>query len=137
MTASPIASKSVRGWLRTFVYGLAWIFVLCIVMQVLLAGLALFMEPTHWSRHVDFARIFAILPLAMTVLAYCARLERRLVWRCVGLTAMMIFMFFTAAISARVSFLGAMHPVIALFLFWSGVKLIQSLSHSRSITNGK
>ncbi|WP_429668946.1 DUF6220 domain-containing protein [Bacillus gobiensis] len=80
-----------------------------------------------------FARYFFFLPLVMAALSFSAQSPRTNLWRSFGLFGMVILLFFTAAISPRVDFLGALHPVITLFLFWNCMKIIQSLRYKRNI----
>ncbi|WP_052015579.1 DUF6220 domain-containing protein [Alkalihalobacillus hemicellulosilyticus] len=103
---------------------ISWIFTLCIIIQVLLTGFALFVNPINWSYHVIFARFFFFLPLIMALLAYFAQLPKKIIWKSIGLFGIVIALFFTAIISARFSMVGALHPIIALFLFWNCVKLL-------------
>jgi hypothetical protein len=103
---------------------IAWLFTICIIAQVLLTGLALFINPINWSYHVNFARFFFILPLVMAILAYFAQLQKKIVWQSIGLFGMVIGLFFTAAISARFAIIGVLHPVIALVLFWGCIKVL-------------
>lgn len=105
--------------------GFAWLFAASIAVQVLLAGLALFADPAHWSRHADFARYFAFLPLLMLLAAWTGRLPKELAWRSLGLFGIVIALFLTAILSSRIGALSALHPVIALFLFWSCIAAIR------------
>lgn len=41
---------------------LATVFAVSIVVQVFLAGMAIFMDPLNWSRHSTFVRYFTLLP---------------------------------------------------------------------------
>lgn len=104
----------------------AWIFTIGITVQVLIAGLATFDNPVNWGYHISFARGLFFLPIVMALLAFFAQLPKKMIWRSVGLLGMVIGLFFTAAISARIGILGALHPVIALFLFWNCIKVLSS-----------
>ncbi|ULL20021.1 hypothetical protein DVH26_29785 [Paenibacillus sp. H1-7] len=95
-------------------------------LQVFFAGLALFVDSSNWVTHISFARYFSFLPLIMAVLAWRARLTSKTIWRCIGLFGMIIGMFLTAIFSSRIGGLSALHPVIALMLFWSCAELIRS-----------
>ncbi|MCM3781960.1 DUF6220 domain-containing protein [Neobacillus mesonae] len=75
---------------------------------------------------MSFARYFSFLPLLMAVLARTARLPSRLIWRCVGLFGMILGLFLTAIFSSRIGGLAALHPVIALLLFWASLDMIRS-----------
>ena len=56
---------------------LAWVFVAGIVVQVFLAGLAVFDSPAYWAWHVRFIQIFEAVPLVMVILAFAGRLPRQ------------------------------------------------------------
>lgn len=102
-----------------FIYSIfAWIFVLSIIIQVFLAGMAVFESPVHWGRHVNFGHLFSVLPLFMFALGFLGRLPRWMIWWSLGLLAMMILQSVTANGLAP-----ALHPVIALVLFLVGFML--------------
>ncbi|GAE06926.1 hypothetical protein JCM10914_3119 [Paenibacillus sp. JCM 10914] len=61
----------------------------------------------------------------MALVAGLARLPKPWIWRSLGLFGMVIGMFLTAILSARIGWLSALHPVIALIMFSSSLKLIR------------
>jgi len=91
---------------------LSWGFVACIVLQTLFAGMALFNNPDHWSRHVTFVHFFEFVPLLMLIFAFTGRLPRGIKWSCLALLAMIFFQYMSAHVPAA----GAFHPVMALGL---------------------
>lgn len=105
---------------------LAWLFTISVALQVFLAGLALFVSPDNWLIHANFARYFSLLPLIMAVLAWTARLPGKMIRRSLGLLGMTIGMFLTAVLSSRIGMLSALHPVIAIMLFWSCTLILRS-----------
>lgn len=105
---------------------LAWLFTISVALQVFLAGLALFVSPDNWLIHANFARYFSLLPLIMAVLAWTARLPGKMIRRSLGLLGMTIGMFLTAVLSSRIGVLSALHPVIAIMLFWSCTLILRS-----------
>jgi hypothetical protein len=103
----------------TLVYKwLAWIFIVCILIQVFLAGLALFMDPSHWARHTGFSRFLMIPPILMLITSFIARLPIFLRLHSAGLIGMIILIFASALLSSEIGFISALHPVIAMILFW-------------------
>src|SRR5690349_18036952 len=54
----------------------AWLFALCILIQVFLAGLDVFVSGTWFSAHMEFAHYFEGLPLLMLIVALLGRLPR-------------------------------------------------------------
>lgn len=100
------------------------LFTAAVVVQMLLAGLAVFVDPAGWGTHISFARMFALLPVVMFLLSWLTRLPKPLMLRSIGLFAMIIGMFATAVLSSRIGFVSALHPVIALMLFWQCTRTI-------------
>lgn len=91
---------------------LSWGFVACIVLQTAFAGMAIFNDPDHWSRHVNFVHFFEFVPLLMLVFAFTGRLPKGLKWSCLAMFAMIFFQYMSAHVPAA----GALHPVMALAL---------------------
>ncbi|MFB9324572.1 DUF6220 domain-containing protein [Paenibacillus aurantiacus] len=117
---------------RCFV-GCAWLFAAAIALQVLIAGLALFVDSANWAAHISFARYFGLLPLVMIALAWIGRFPSKTVLKSVGLFGMIIGMFLTAIFSSRIGGLSALHPVIALMLFWSSMDTIRTIRSAKPI----
>ncbi len=111
---------------RASFFVLAFIFSVSVALQVLIAGIALFVNSGGWAAHASFARYFAFIPLIMAILAWMTGLSPRLQRKSIGLFGMVIGMFLTAVLSSRIGFLSALHPVIALMLFWGSVDIIRS-----------
>ncbi|WP_307476372.1 DUF6220 domain-containing protein [Paenibacillus harenae] len=111
---------------RTIFIVLTWLFAGSILLQVFFAGLALFVDSSNWLAHVSFARFFGLLPLMMIALALIARLPKKTLWRCAGLFGMIIGLFLTAIFSSQIGILSALHPLIALLLFWNCMVIIRS-----------
>ncbi|RXZ81002.1 hypothetical protein EBB07_16330 [Paenibacillaceae bacterium] len=104
----------------------AWLFTASVVLQVLFAGLAFFVDSNNWAHHVSFARYFAFLPLVLAVLGWIGRMPKHVIWRCIGLLGIVVGMFLTAILSARIGVFSALHPVLALLLFNGSITLIRS-----------
>ncbi|MCT1399309.1 DUF6220 domain-containing protein [Paenibacillus sp. p3-SID867] len=111
---------------RVLFFVLALVFSVSVALQVLIAGIALFVNSGSWAAHVSFARYFAFIPLIMAIMAWMAGLSRQVLWKSIGLFGMVIGMFLTAVFSSRIGFLSAFHPVIAMMLFWGSVDMIRS-----------
>jgi hypothetical protein len=102
---------------------LAWIFTGCILIQVFLAGLALFWNSNQWANHTGFSRILMIPPILMLVTSFIARLPVSLRLYSAGLIGILILMGVTAKLSSEMGYLSALHPVIALMLFWGTMSI--------------
>jgi len=96
---------------------LSILFALCIALQVFLAGLAVFSDASHWKDHVSFVRYFSLIPVVMLVLAIIGRAPA-LRMHSLALIFMIVLMFVTAIFASDIGLFSALHPVIALMLFW-------------------
>lgn len=99
-------------YLRFAFFLLAWIFALCIVIQVFIAGMAIFDDPENWRKHTSFVHLFEFVPIVMFILGFPARLSKVMIWGSLGLYALIFAQYATANLGS------ALHPVIALILFW-------------------
>lgn len=108
----------VRGLQYTYMV-IAWIYVLCVAVQVYLAGLSLFDQGSWIDIHSTLGYLLFLLALLMSILAPIARFPRR-----VNLLALWLFLdvLFQVALvtflrAFKLSVLTALHPVNALILF--------------------
>jgi len=118
------AAEGERGRFRVRVaaqaayWALAWAFVVCVGVQVFLAGMAVFVDALNWVRHVNFVHYFELVPALMVVLAFVAGMPRGegLYLRPVILLFLTGMQYYFAG-SGRTP-LAALHPVNALVIFW-------------------
>ena len=98
----------------------AWLFALCILIQVFLAGLGVFVSGTWFSTHMEFAHFFEGLPLFMLIVALLGRLPRSFPLLSLLLIVQFAlqYAFVELAGSLNVAFLAAFHPVNAIVMFW-------------------
>lgn len=94
--------------------GLAWLTLGCVTLQTFLAGMAVFTDPSHWKDHTLFVHLFEYLPLLMLILAFTGKLPNALRWKSATLFALIFAQYFTANVPGA----GAVHPVLALVMFW-------------------
>lgn len=106
---------------------LAWVFLLCIVAQVFIAGLGVFAGADNWATHTAFVRTFAILPLILFVLTFAGAIRGELRWLSLGLFVCIILQFVTATALSSVPAMAALHPVVALLLFWGSLRTVTRL----------
>jgi mercuric ion transport protein len=111
MTKSIDMTGRVRFFRFVFLV-LAWGLVACIVAQTLIAGMAVFNDPTHWSKHVTFVHIFEFVPILMLICAFAGRLPKGTGWLSFALFGCIYLQYMTANLPAA----GALHPVMALVL---------------------
>jgi len=97
---------------------LAIIFALCVVTQIFLSGMAIFISPANWMKHMTFVHLFGFnIPIFMLVFAFIGALPRWAYWQLLGILISIFLMYFTANISANLPWFGAMHPVFGVLLF--------------------
>jgi hypothetical protein len=107
-------------WSRRGYVLFAGLFVVCVLIQVYIAGMAVFVNPEQWSLHTAFIHVFEFLPIIMLVLAFAGQLPRRLKWLPVGLVLLIGIQYATAE-GFSDSLVAAIHPVNALAIFWVGM----------------
>jgi len=97
----------------------AWLVVGAIVVQVLLAGLAVPQLGGSGSfvTHVDIGRIAGILFLALVVTALLAGAGRRRVLQAAGLLGLYVVQSILPYMDPGLSIAAALHPVNALVMF--------------------
>lgn len=94
----------------------AALFVLAIAVQVFLAGMFLFADGSR-ETHVEFGYTIALAPLILVLLAGVARVGWRLFGLTVGLLALTWLQASLPALGELASWVAALHPVNALFVF--------------------
>lgn len=104
---------------------LSVLFVLCIIGQVFLAGLAVFVNPGNWPIHKMFVHLFEFIPILMLVMSLVRRLPRWAIWQSAGLFGLIFVMYFTANITPVLPWAAAAHPVIAVLLFWMSITVMK------------
>lgn len=101
------------------------ILAICILIQVFLAGLAQFWSSAHWASHAGFARLLIIVSVLLLVISFIARLPLSLRLRSAGLFGIIILITVSAKLPYGIGYLSALHPVLALMLFFGTVSLIR------------
>lgn len=104
---------------------MAMLLAICIVIQVFLAGLALFWDSAQWASHTGFAKLPMIVSVLMLAISFFARLPLSLRLRSAVLFGIIILIAVSANLPPGVGYLSALHPVLALTLFFGIVSLIQ------------
>ncbi len=112
----------IRGFARSALPWLAWLYVASLLIQVFLAGLAVFNDPATFRIHVDFGRtVVGLLSLLLPIVAWVGRLPS------VRLAAgvLLFYLVQTVLPEVRASYpvVAALHPVLALGLFWLAARL--------------
>ncbi|MBD0378687.1 DUF6220 domain-containing protein [Paenibacillus sedimenti] len=102
---------------------IAWIFAICILIQVFLAGLALFWNSAQWASHAGFSRLLIIVPILMLVVTFVARLPLSLRLRSAGLIGIIILIVVSAKLPSGIGYLSALHPVLAFMLLGATISI--------------
>lgn len=111
-----MSGPSSNGWARRGYVLSAGAFMVGVLIQVYLAGMAVFVDPTYWGLHTTFVHILELIPAIMLVLAFIGGLPREMKLIPVGLFVLIIVQYATAiAFSGTV--VAALHPVNALVMF--------------------
>lgn len=107
---------------------LASCFTLCILIQIYLAGMAIFINPANWAKHTLFGHLFLFnTPILMLIFAMIGSLPRWAYWQIFGLFVSVFLMYFTANISFVLPWMSPMHPVFAfLLLILSGSSTLKT-----------
>lgn len=111
---------------------LAWLFVVAVLVQVFLAGLAIFGATDGFGLHIEFGySVIGLLALGVLLTAVAAGLPRREIG--LSLLLLVLYVVQTALPAARVSapVLAALHPVNAIVLFVLGTIIARRGSVAR------
>jgi mercuric ion transport protein len=98
---------------------IAWLFLSGVILQVLLAGAALF-ELTNWQAHMGFGWMLGSVPILMLIVAAVGRFERRLFLPTTALTIVAAIQPELAAARDDAPLVAAFHPLNAMLVFWLG-----------------
>lgn len=108
---------------RTAFKWLARIFAALIMIQVFLAGLAMFWDADQWASHTGLSRFLLIPPILMLVSSFIARMPVSFRLSTAALIVLLILMGVSANLPSGVGYLSALHPVLALMMFFGTVSL--------------
>jgi hypothetical protein len=112
----------VRG-VRVAYLVLTALFLVGLLAQVFLAGLALFASGQGWQLHIDVGYILHLAPLLLLLAAAVGRVGSRLIWLTVGLVVSVGVQPFLPLARDISPLLAALHPVNALLIFWLAVAI--------------
>jgi len=107
-----------------YVYiGLAWLFLVAITVQVLIAGLAIFGDPRDITLHRDLGYVLHLSPVLILIAAAVGRVGlTTLLW--VGaLVVVTLIQPLLPSIGSDNALVAALHPVLALVIFAIAARL--------------
>lgn len=119
--------RSLSGVARFARYAYAvvvWVFLVAVVVQVFLAGLAIFSDdPRDIGLHIDLGWILHLAPVLILVAAAVGRVGRSTLLWAGALVATMLVQPFLPGMAEASAALAALHPVNALLIFGIAAKL--------------
>lgn len=128
MEVSPSpASRPSERYMRILFKWMAFLIVVCILVQIFIAGLSVFVDTARWSNHVQFGRYLSILPILMLAISFPAKLPRSVRMQVLDLIVMMVFMFVTAIFSSHIGWFAAFHLIIAAVLFFRAMSIVRDI----------
>ena len=111
----------VRSAARSAFPFVAGLFAVCAIIQIFLAGLAVFDDPATFDTHRDFGYTFSLLPIVMLVLALVGGMPRRFA----GLSALLfgLFILQSVFVAMRDSMpaIAALHPLNGFLILAIGI----------------
>jgi hypothetical protein len=111
------------AWARTGFLLMVWLFVLCGVVQVFLAGLGVFAGSSNFIAHRDLGYLLGPLTLVLIVLAVVGRLPRAVVLGSVLLLVLLVLQSVFVALRSSAPAVAALHPVNGFLIVLVGVWL--------------
>ena len=111
-------------WMRTGYLISVWLFLLGVLAQTFLAGLALFSLSAYWKDHTSLGWLVAHgLPILPLLFALFSRLPRDAWGMLIILLILAGIQPFLPGLRRELPWAAALHPVNALLLFWIGLKV--------------
>ncbi|WP_453992246.1 DUF6220 domain-containing protein [Bacillus nitroreducens] len=123
MTKSTISARIRFG--RGLYLLFAIIYLLFIIGQVFTAGLAIFVGAENWLTHTSLVHILGLnIPVLMLIVAFIGKMPRWGYGYVIGLALFVFGMYFSANFTRIASWVGALHPVLAMILFILSVSVV-------------
>jgi mercuric ion transport protein len=118
-------SVSKQGLKTIFLAGI-WLFIASLLLQLFTVGMAVFINSSWWTNHVQFSHVIGVLGFILLLISLFGRFPRE-IW---GLTGLLNILFFVQGSSANLALIfpalslgAAFHPVNALLLFWTATTI--------------
>lgn len=112
-----------RSVARTIFLGATWLFVACSVIQVFLAGLGVFDDPSAFVTHRDFGYLFGWLVLVMIIAAIVGRVGRVYIGGAALLVVLFTLQSVFVALRTDMPAVAALHPLNGFVILLVGVLL--------------
>lgn len=112
MKISEKTKDKIRKHSQTIFCILAWVLLICIIIQVSLAGMAVFVDGSIWKKHFAFIKVFEYIPAVMYIVGSAGAIPQKYkAW------SLMLFLLCNFQYYTVYGWLGAIHAVIPLFIF--------------------
>jgi hypothetical protein len=111
----------IRGYARLGFLAVAWLLVVCLVVQVFLAGLGVFQNASNFATHREFAYLFGWLSVVMLVLALVGRMPRSYAGWSVALFLLMGLQSVFVLLRQSAPALAALHPVNGFLILFIAI----------------
>jgi hypothetical protein len=113
----------IRRFARAVQPWVAWLFVACVVVQVFLAGLGVFDNPSQFALHRDFGYLFGWLVLGLIILSIAGRMGREVVGLSILLAVLFALQSVFVALRTSQPLIAALHPVNGFLIGIVGIAL--------------
>lgn len=121
----PEKSLTTRVKTVRFIFALlALLLFICVVLQVFLAGMAIFVDG-NWSMHKIFAIYLDKLPIGLFLLSFFGTIRGSMRWLSLAVYVMISFQFMTIHVFNNIGMVAAFHTIMALLLFWSTMHIMK------------
>ncbi|MEO8251690.1 MAG: DUF6220 domain-containing protein [Chloroflexota bacterium] len=100
-----------------------WIYVAGLLLQVFLVGFALFSAAHDFEPHIGLGWVLHLVPVLLLIVAAIARVGSRLLWWNAALLVVQFFQPILATVRTDTPLVAALHPVLALIIFWLAVTI--------------
>ena len=112
-----------RSIARSIYLGATWLLVVGAVVQVFLAGLGVFDDPSAFISHRDFGFMLELLPIVMLVAALVGRMGRGYIGGAVLLFVQFMLQSAFVALRSALPAIAALHPLNGFFILLVGMIL--------------
>ena len=119
---------------RTIHAVLAWLFVAVLIVQVWLAGRAVFESPGLFATHRDVGYTLSIFPIVLLVLGFLGGMGRRVAIMAAAIFGLLILQSVFVAMRTSTPAIAALHPVNGFLILLVAILLARESWAMRTAT---
>lgn len=108
---------------RYLYLALVWVYLAAILVQVFLAGTALFGTQRDFAAHQNLGWILHLAPVLLLLVAFVARVGATTLWWNAALLVVQGVQPLLPEVRTDLPWAAALHPVLALVIFWLGITI--------------